>query len=133
MPIVELVDGKTANIPDKGFIVINGEEANKAQSICVVAVRNAPEGMPVFAYCVVGKTVAELDDKELKAIDTAIGEACPRYREIIESSSKPGCHQRKNLSSFKDDWKSAIEPGYFDLEAFPEYWVPSASPISSTE
>lgn len=127
MPIVELVDGKTANIPDKGFIVINGEEANKAQSICVVAVRNAPEGMPVFAYCVVGKTVAELNDKELKAIDEAIVKVYPPYRRIIESSIQSGRPQFESPSSCKDEWKTSVEPGYFDLASFAEYWAENSN------
>lgn len=127
MPIVELVDGKTANIPDKGFIVINGEEANKAQSICVVAVRNAPEGMPVFAYCVVGKTVAELNDKELKAIDEAIVKVYPPYRRIIESPIQSGRPQFESPSSCKDEWKTSVEPGYFDLASFTEYWAENSN------
>lgn len=126
MPTIKLVNGKTANIPDKGFVVVNDGEAKNAQSICIVALRNAPEGMPVFAYCVVGKTVAELDDGELKAIDKAIGKVYPPYREIIESSIKPGC-KCKNQDLPRESWMEDIEPGYFDLAAFDEYWLDSES------
>lgn len=127
MPIIELVDGKIANIPDKGFIVINGEEAKRAQSICVVAVRNAPEGMPIFAYYVVGKTVAELNNEELKAIDEAIAKVYPPYRKITESAIQPGYPQPGSPGSYKDEWKPMVEPGYFDLAAFDEYWLNSES------
>lgn len=126
MPIIKLVDGKTANIPDKGFVVVNGEEAKRAQSICIVAMRNAPDDIPVFAYCIVGKKVAELNDKDFKEIDAAIEEKYPRYREIVKSSIRTECKCR-NQDQFRESWMEEIEPGYFDLAAFEEYWLDSKS------
>lgn len=99
------------------FAIVNVEDAADAQSICIVEVRNAPAGTPHYAYFLKGKNVADLDRNDLDAIDEAIGAKFPKFREILESAAKPG-----NIRS-GTEWAKAVEPGYFDLSAYPQYWV----------
>lgn len=68
-----IADGRTVQLEEGEWVIVNPDKAAEAQSICAVSVRNAPEGTPRFAYFLVGKEVNELRrDPDLNRIDEEI-------------------------------------------------------------
>lgn len=118
-----IADGRTVQLKEGEWVIVNPDKAAEAQSICAVSVRNAPEGTPRFAYFLVGKDAKELHrDPDLNRIDEEIAKAWPGHREILERKVEPVPDGKGGYVNV-DEWRKAPEPGYFDLAGYTEYWV----------
>lgn len=118
-----IADGRTVQLKEGEWVIVNPDKATEAQSICAVSVRNAPEGTPRFAYFLVGKEVNELRrDPDLNRIDEEIAKVWPGYREILKQKVEPVPDGKGGYANV-DEWRKAPEPGYFDLAGYTEYWV----------
>ena len=120
-----LANGQTVSIPEEGTFVVNGEDAENAEGVCAVAVKNAPKGTPVFFYFMTKKVSHLRRDPDLNRIDEAIAEAWPAYRKILQRKVElipDGNGGDVNIN----EWREAPEPGYFTLESSEEYLVADA-------
>lgn len=118
-----IADGRTVQLKEGEWVVVNPDKAAQAQSICAVSVRNAPEGTPRFAYFLVGKGVNELRrDPDLNRIDEEIAKVWPAYREILKQKVELVPDGKGGYTNV-DEWRKAPEPGYFDPAGYAEYWA----------
>lgn len=125
----KLADGRKVRFPcEENWLVVNAGDASLAEGVCAVSVRNAPEGTPLFAFFLpAGVKVREMRrDPDLDRIDAAIVAAYPPYADILSRRVKPIWRQGGELAN-AEAWRSAPEPGYFDLAAWSEYWVGAMS------
>lgn len=123
-----IADGRVFQIGagEEDWVVVNPADASRAQSICVINVRNAPKEMPMFVYFVAGKEVCDLRrDPDLDAIDQAIIDVWPEYEAVIRQRVEPVFDEGDQLVN-ADAWGDSPEPGYFDPSAMPEYWAVNA-------
>lgn len=120
-----IADGRVFQIGvgEEDWVVVNPTGASRAQSVCVINVRNAPKEMPMFVYFVAGKEVCNLRrDPDLDAIDQAIIDVWPEYEAVIRQRVEPVFSESGRLVN-ADVWANSPEPGYFDPSAMPEYWA----------
>lgn len=123
--VYELADGRKVRFPrHESWLVVNACDAQGSDGVCVVSVRNAPEGTPYFAYFLpVGTKVREMRrDSDLDRIDAAIVAAYPPYADLLSRRVAPVWRDSGELAN-KEAWHSAPEPGYFDLSVWDEYWI----------
>lgn len=117
-----IAGGRSVVFPSDDWVVVNPDDAPSAMTVCVVAVRNAPAGTPHFAVFV-DRPVRELHrHPDLDTIDAAIIEVWPAYQDILDARVAPVFKQGLILENF-EEWNNAPQPGYFDLDAWSEYWI----------
>jgi hypothetical protein len=120
MNTLTISDGRTIKV-QIGWVIVNPETAPKANHVCVISVRNAPDNMPVFLYLLEGMEVRQLKrDPDLDRIDAAIVAICPEYQKVIDQRIWPIL--KDGVYTNVSEWQRSSEPGYFDLDAWPQFW-----------
>ncbi|WP_417751353.1 hypothetical protein [Senegalimassilia faecalis] len=118
--IIAIANSKKVYIPEEDTVVINGEEAQNAKSVCVIAVDNAPEGTPLFYYFSASKEVDQLRrEPDLNRIDEAISHVWPAYREILECAVSLIPGEKIDYVNL-EEWQSSPKPGYFTPPIYQE-------------
>lgn len=122
-----LADGRAIKLKEGEWCIVNPDMASIAQSVCAVTVRNAPEGMPCFAYFLAGKNIGDLRrDPDLNIFDKEISDVWPYYGEILKRRIELVPDGKGGYANI-DEWREAPEPGYFDLAGFAEYWAKNSN------
>ena len=116
-----LSDGRILK-PGYDWIIVNPEDSEGADNVCIVAIRSAPAGTPHFAYFLHGTATRYLTDEESDEIDRRITKIWPPYQWILDHIVK----QKFNILGKwvnQDEWDECLRPGYFDPISFKQYWV----------